>query len=393
MKIAQIVCRFKPYKAGIGNVAYDNALGLAKLGHDVTVFTPCYSKKDKDWQSDNFKIKRIKPWFKFGNAGFIPQLFWQLKDFDIIHLHYPFFGGAEVIWILRKIFKNKKQKLVITYHHDVVGGLLLKSFFRFHSKFIMPRITKCADKVIITSADYARHSNIKKIFKYYPEKFTEIPLGVDLQRFQPQEKDANLLTQYQIYPYSDRVLVFVGALDNAHYFKGIDFLINSFNILDYSGCNENCGYQIKLIIVGDGDLKEKYAKQVQEMGLENKIKFAGRVADNDLVKYYNLADVVVLPSIDKSEAFGIVLVEAMACAKPVVAADLPGVRSVFENGKSGFSFAVKQEGDLANRINSLFMDEKLRQKTGNQARSLCEEKYNLEKLSRKLEQVFLELLK
>ena len=77
MKIAQIVSTFPPYKGGIGNVAYNYSKGLAKLGHDVFVFTPKYGKEELE--DEKFKTEKLSPWFRFGNAAFLPQLFWKLK--------------------------------------------------------------------------------------------------------------------------------------------------------------------------------------------------------------------------------------------------------------------------------------------------------------------------
>ena len=391
MKIAQVVCRFKPYKSGISNLAYNQSLGLAKLSHQVTVFTPLYGEEDKKFTRSEFRIKRLIAWGKIGNGAFLPQLFWQLKGFDIVHLHYPFFGAAEIVWLLKLLF-NKKMKLVITYHMDVIGGIFLKPFFKFHTKFIMPRIIKAADKVIVTSFDYAQNSNIKELVKNNLEKFMEIPPSVDLARFFPLAKDKELLYKYSVHPEFDKIMLFVGALDKAHYFKGIEFLINSFKVLDYS-VRQDSVYKIKLLIVGEGNLKSRYQDQAASVGLQDKIIFAGPVSDLDLPKYYNLADVVVLPSIDRSEAFGITLIEAMACAKPVVAANLPGVRSVVENGLNGFIFEVLQEGDLANQINKLFSDKSLIEKIGQAGRQKVEKFYNAEILIQKLEKLYLEILK
>ena len=391
MRIAQIICRFKPYKGGMGNMAYDYSLVLAKLGHQVTVFTPLYGEEDKKFTRSEFRIKRLIAWGKIGNGAFLPQLFWQLKGFDIVHLHYPFFGGAEIVWLLKLLF-NKKMKLVITYHMDVIGGIFLKPFFKFHAKFIMPRIIKSADKVIVTSIDYAQNSNIKELVKNNPEKFIEIPPSVDLARFFPLAKDKELLYKYSVHPEFDKIMLFVGALDKAHYFKGIEFLINSFKVLDYSVSQDSL-YKIKLLIVGEGNLKNRYLDQVASAGLQDKIIFADPVSDLDLPKYYNLADVIVLPSIDRSEAFGITLIEAMACAKPVVAANLPGVRSVVDNGLNGYIFEVKQEGDLANQINKLFSDKSLIEKMGQAGRQKVEKFYNAEFLIQKLEKLYQAIIK
>ncbi|HDQ23209.1 MAG TPA: glycosyltransferase family 1 protein [Candidatus Uhrbacteria bacterium] len=391
MKIAQVVCRFKPYKGGIGNVAYNHALGLAKSGHKVTVFTPLYTAKDKRYSSADYEIKRLVTWGRIGNGAFLPQLLGQLKGFDIVHLHYPFFGGAEVIW-LAKLLRGKNFKLVLSYHMDVIGGIFMRPFFRFHTKCLMPKIIKSADKVIVDSMDYAQNSNIKEFVKQKPDKFIEIPPGIDLDRFFPSKKDKKLLYQYGINPEFDRVLLFVGALDKAHYFKGIDFLINSFSVLDYSG-DQDSVYRIKLLIVGEGNLKKKYQNEVAEAGLKNKILFADPVSDKELPKYYNLSDVVILPSIDRSEAFGITLTEAMACAKPVVASNLAGVRSVVDDGINGFLFDVKQEGDLANRVNELFKNNELREKMGKSGREKVEKFFNHDFLTKKLAGVYEDLIK
>ncbi len=91
MRIAQIVCQFRPYKGGINETAYYFSRELVKLGHNVTVLTPLYDNKLKsEEEMDGFKIKRIKPFLKYGNAAFIPKLWKELDNFDIIHLHEPF---------------------------------------------------------------------------------------------------------------------------------------------------------------------------------------------------------------------------------------------------------------------------------------------------------------
>jgi len=372
-------------------MAYDYSLGLARLGHEVTVFTPFYNVEDNNFTTSDFKIKRLTALGKIGNGAFLPQLLWQLKKFDIVHLHYPFFGGAEIVRLL-KLLKGKKMKLVITYHMDVIGGIFMKPFFKFHTKFIMPAIISAADKVIVTSLDYAQNSNIKELVQKNPAKFVELPPSVDLERFIPSKKEKELLFKYGIHPEFDRIMLFVGALDKAHYFKGIEFLINSFNVLDYSG-SQGAVYRVKLLIVGEGNLKNKYKDQVAKAGLQEKIIFSDPVSDLDLPKYYNLADVVVLPSIDRSEAFGITLIEAMACAKPVVASNLPGVRSVIDNGIIGYIFEVKQEGDLANWVNKLFADKELREKMGQAGREKVEKLYNQDILILKLEKLYSELIK
>jgi rhamnosyl/mannosyltransferase len=206
-----------------------------------------------------------------------------------------------------------------------------------------------------------------------------IPPGVNLQQFFPQPKDAILAKKFDLKP-QDKVLLFVGALDQAHYFKGIDFLIGSYKNFRLDN--------LKIIIVGEGDLKLEYQKHVLDLGLIDSILFAGSAADQELVKYYNLADAVILPSIDKSEAFGIVLIEAMVCAKPVITANLAGVRSVYEDNVSGLSFEVLDQQDLVQKVRKLFLDDGLRAQMGQAARVRAEEMYAQRKLIEQLENLY-----
>jgi glycosyltransferase involved in cell wall biosynthesis len=390
MKIAQIVCTFPPYPGGIGNVAYYNSLELAHLSHRVVVFTPKHERDPAMVGENIFQIKYLKPLFRYGNAAFLPQLFWQSppfakatedKGFDIIHLHYPFFGGAEIIW-LRKLI-GLKAKLIITYHMDVVGNGWLGWIFRLHNKFILPLIIKAADKVIVTSFNYAEHSDIAGLVRENREKFVEIPCGVSPNNFYPREKDKNLLAKHNLI-IDDKIILFVGNLDRAHYFKGVGYLLRAFALV----ANNTKDKGVKLIIIGQGDLLSEYRILSEKLGIADKVIFAGYISDEDLPQYYNLADLFVLPSIDKSEAFGLVLLEAMASGKPTIASDLVGVRSVVKEGKTGLLAEVKNENDLADKINKLLANDELRRKMGEAGRQLVEEKYTWEEIGKQLDIIY-----
>ncbi|MFA6254791.1 MAG: glycosyltransferase family 4 protein [Patescibacteria group bacterium] len=346
MKIAIVTPTFPPYAGGIGNVAAFNAKELVRLGYQVTIFTPFYQAVEEEFS--DLDIKRVKPLFKYGNAAFVPALGWMLKGYDIIHLHYPFFGGAEVIWFYWRRFKKQKTKIILHYHMDVVGEGIFKLIFKIHNWFVLPRIVKKADKVIFTSLDYGQHSNLAKKIGKNPAKFVELPNGVDTQNFSPQAKDSELLRKHEI-NFNDKVVLFVGGLDKAHYFKGVEYLIEGASRLR----QEN--YEWKLVIVGEGELKQTYVDLVHQLKIHLRTVFTGYVPNEDLPKYYNLADVVVLPSVDKSEAFGLALIEGMSCAKPVVASNLVGVRSVITEKMDGLLAEPKNPDDLAAKIN-YFLD-------------------------------------
>ncbi len=368
MKIAIVSPVFPPYRGGIGTAAYTEARELARRGHEVTVFVPRRPEEKKEEKENNFRLFRLRPFFRYGNAAFLPQLWWKLKSFDAVHLHYPFFGGAEVV--------KGKFKLIITYHHDVVGSGWLGKLFRWHTKNWMPKILGRADKIIVSSLDYAKNSNVKDILEKNSEKFVEIPFGVDAEKFSPAEPRAELIKKFNLT--AGRTILFVGGLDRAHYFKGLEVLIKAKAMVPAA----------KILVVGDGDLRAHYEKMAEELNLKDQIIFAGVVGGEDLPNYYNLADVVVLPSLDGSEAFGIVLIEAASCAKPIIASNLPGVRSVIEYGVSGFTFSPGNAKELAEKINYFLDNPEAAKDFGRHGREIVLEKYDLKKVGEELKKYF-----
>jgi len=380
MKIAQIVSTFLPYRAGIGMAAYYYSTELVRLGHQVTVLTPQYERGRNQEALEGFILKRLRPWIKYGNAAFVPQIYFELKKYDIIHLHYPFYGAAEAV-LLFKLF-NPKKKLIITYHMDTYGKGWLKWFFKMYNSVIMPLILKKADKIIVTTMDYAQNSIISQLLKKYPEKFIEMPLGVDINVYKPKEKNIELLNKYHFLP-SSRIVIFVGALDKAHYFKGIENLIVAFKrVLEESEYKD-----MNLIIVGGGNLIDEYKKLALDAETYNHIIFTDKIKEKELVDYLNLTDMLILPSTDSSEAFGIVLLEAMACGKAVLASDLPGVRTLIKEGVNGYLLIPKNIVDIEEKLTKMMINTDLLKKYGANGRKLVEEKYSWKKIGQQLNEL------
>ena len=255
------------------------------------------------------------------------------------------------------------------------------------SRLIQKSLFKRADKIISASLDYVAHSSVQKYFKKWPQKFVEIPFGVHLETFHVYPHDINELEAlrrgYSIGE-KEKVIMFLGALDSAHRFKGVEVLLQAISGENVKGPMLN----IKILICGDGDLRMEYERRAKELGIEKNVIFAGRVPDDELVMHYNLADVFVLPSIDRSEAFGIVLLEAMACGVPVMASDLPGVRSVFANGIQGYTIAPGSARNLRVKLEEFLKYPARRLKMGRAARELVEERYDWEKVCKRLLKIF-----
>jgi glycosyltransferase involved in cell wall biosynthesis len=389
MKIAQIVCTFRPHKAGIGEVAYYYADGLAQLGHEVHVFTPASKYvMNKPIVEKQFHVHYMPSHLERGHAAIMKGLTEQLKDFDVIHLHYPFFGAAIPVWLnimwQRFRFRRGKQRqvprFIITYHMDVRLPGMLKNPVALYQRMIMPLILRSADKVIVSSIDYIRCSAAGSFYKKNIRKFLELPFAAD-EMFQPKEHiSANLVKKYQLKT-DLPALLFVGGLDAAHYFKGLHVLLEATELIERD---------FQVLVVGKGELREEYEKKAQELGIQNRIQFLGFVPDEELVSLYQFAQACVLPSTTKNEAFGIVLLQAMACGRPIIASNLPGVRTVVHDKYNGFAVPPKNPYLLAEKIEKILFNEKLQREFGQNGLKLIQKKYNWKTIIANLEKLYRE---
>jgi len=376
MKIAQVVCAFPPYAGGIGNSAHKIG-SMLEDKHEVINFTP----------------QTIRPFIKRGHGAVLFQLLWRLKKFDYIYLHYPFFGTAEIIWLF-KIF-HKKPKLIIHYHMDVVNKSLINKILSLPSLIIRHSLLKKAELIISASLDYIKHSQIKNFYLAHPEKFQEIPFGLDLEKFKPKainlpsENKILAKAKYLVRKVNDLFikrnrldLIFIGGLDSAHYFKGVDVLLKSLAFLKSEK-------KWRLKIAGEGNLLPEYEALTKRLGLEKKVDFVGKLTEADLIKLLQNSDLLILPSINSNEAFGIVLIEAMACGLPVIASNLPGVRSVFSE-KEGLLVEPENMEDLSTKIDFILENENKRKEMAQAARKKAEDKYDQTKIKKMYENLFSE---
>jgi glycosyltransferase involved in cell wall biosynthesis len=375
MRIAQVTATFPPYMAGTGNVCYHISLELAKLGHDVTVYTSRFPDVEYDYP-DTINVMRFRPVLKIESAPFILQLL-KLKGFDVIHLHYPYYFGGEMVYIASKLLK---QKYVLTYHNDVIGtGIgsnILRLIFELHKISLFKLVLTNANKIIVPSIDFARNSNLA-ILKEFDHSIIEIPNGVDTNRFYPEVDCKEIKNKYGLW--GKQVILFVRALDKAHYHCGLEYLLNSIIQLD----NKNA----VLLVVGDGDLRDHYLTQSAKLGISDKVIFAGNIPNEHLPKYYAASDIFVLPSTE-TENFPLVLLEALSCARPAITSNLPGVRKLIRNNIDGLLVKPKDVDDLALKIQYLLDNEDVRTKLGASGREKVIKSCSWGMIAKRLEKMY-----
>ncbi len=384
MKIAHLVCAYPPYPGGIGQSAARFAALLSKH-HDITTFT---LKPQGSPLNTDEGIIYLNPKIRAGHGGLTFSLWRHLKNYEAIFLHYPFFGADLIVWLFLKFHPQKK--LFIHYHMDTTELSSLFKIIAWPSRLIKKSLFQRAEKVSAASLDYLSHSQIGPFVSLWPEKFLAIPFGLDTDLYRPKlpaetpglKAKTKKIVDFVTHNFIKRGrvnLLFVGGLDSAHYFKGVDILLQALAQLRFK--------HWRLTIVGDGDLRKSYEAQAQALGLEKNINFVGRLSETDLIRTYQNSDLFILPSINSHEAFGLVLTEAMACGVPVIASNLPGVRTVFRNEVDGLLSTPRDIDDLAEKIALLVGDEPKRKAYGRQARAYAVSQYSLNTTERLLQEL------
>lgn len=375
-KVALVVCAWPPQGGGIGNNASYHLQNLIARGYQAKAFTPSYKNIKNSGEAAVSYLPVILP---IGKAGFLLSLFWKLKEFDLIHLYYPFFG-TDLIILLFKIF-HPRIKLILHYQMDAVGQGLQKLMFKLHLKLFLGPLVSASDKIIVLSWDNAHNSYLKPYLIKYKNKFVAIANGIETALFRPQPKKMELLRKYNL-SISHQVIIFVGGLDSQHFFKGVDILLKSFS--EVAAKNQ----EARLMIIGEGNKKRNYQELTDKLEVQEKVIFTGWLANEQLADYYNLGTLFVLPSTQRTESFGIVIAEAQACGLPAIVSNWPGSRQTIAEGQTGLLVEPKNSRDLTQKINLLLNDENLRRSMKEAAIKRATEKYAWSEVIKKIDQLY-----
>ncbi len=319
MRIAHLTATFPPYPGGAGNTAARFAAEQASRGHEVEVFTAPAPGAIPD--PGGAVVHRIAPVFAIGNAPLIPRLR-KVEGFDVVHLHYPFIFGSELTLLGRLGRRRRSQALLVHYKNRLVGSGPRGALFEAYEHSVAPALIRAADRVCVLSADHANSvSYLRRTGERRPEKLIEMPNGVDAELFSPGP-DASGLRERLGIPAAAVVAAFVATLDLAHHFKRLDVAIDGLAALGDP--------DVHLLVAGGGELVEGFRARARERGVGERVHFLGAVPHAELPNVLRASDLFLLTT-EPPESFGIVLIEAMACALPAIATDYPGVRAVVDS--------------------------------------------------------------
>lgn len=328
MKILQIG-KFYPIRGGVEKVMYDLMLGLS--AQQVHCDMLCASTEDypaSTIQLNPFATLMVMPTkVKLAATMLAPDMIGKLrsiaKDYDIIHIHHP-----DPMATLALFLSGYKGKVMLHWHSDILKQKMLLKAYKPLQNWLLKR----ADLIVGTTPVYVAQSPFLKNFQH---KIDYIPIGIPAMTY--DQASAEKIQE----SYNHRKIIF--SLGRLVEYKGFRYLIDAARHLDDS---------YVVLIGGKGPLKEELEQQIAEYQLQDKVKLLGFIADEDIPSYYGASTLFCLSSIIKTEAFGIVQLEAMSCGKPIVSTDIPesGVSWVNKKDESGLIVPIEDGLAIANAI-------------------------------------------
>ena len=265
------------------------------------------------------------------------------EKFDILHFHN--LGFPSTLQILASPPVSHTLN-ILTFHANIEGSKFLKRFPSF--LYLLNKIVQWKIDGLIGVAPLTLRT-----FKNYKGPKIVIPNGVDLEKFNPRVP--------KLKKFSDRKIniLFVGRIEER---KGLIYLLKAFKILTQKLGGGWVASNLRLIIVGEGELKKECQNYVKENNLKE-VYFEGAKTGQELVSYYNSCDIFCAPSIF-GESFGLILLEAMACKKPVVAFANQGYLEFLKEKKGRILAKNRDFRDLSKKIKILIKNPKLRKEMG-----------------------------
>ncbi len=329
MKVLQLG-KFYPVGGGVEKVMVSLTEGLSARGLDCDML--CASadgtREEQVVRLNGHGRIFVMPTFRkvLGTMLAPKMVGWLWKhrgDYDIIHIHHP-----DPMAGLALFLSGFKGRVILHWHSDIIS----QRFFLFFYRPLQNWLIRRAERIVGTTPVYVKQSPHLARAR---EKCTSVPIGIDPLLPDPQQVE---LIRGR---FPDRKLVLsIGRLVP---YKGFHHLVDAIALLPE---------EYHLVIGGTGPLREQLERQIREKGLQERVSLIGYIPDSDIPGWFGACDCFVLTSLMKTEAFGIVQIEAMSCHKPVVATRIPqsGVSWVNAHGKSGLNVTPGKPDEYAAAI-------------------------------------------
>ena len=343
MKIAMVSPYDFTWPGGVTAHVTQLARELGRFGHEVQVLAPHSPARQNENDEPFVALGRSVPLPSGGSTARVSLSWWlypkvrallKREAFDIVHLHEPM---APILPLCVLEFSDAVNigTFHASYKHDHMYRITQPIIKRWHQRL---------DGGIAVSPAALRYVN-----NTFPGEYKIIPNGIDLDHFSTKA------APWPEYQDGKTNILFLGRLEKR---KGLRYLLEAYSRLKWEHPN------IRLIVVGPGSPDKESHSVLGGRGLQD-VVFTGAVPYGDLPRYYASADIYCSPATG-GESFGIVLLEAMAAGKPVVASNIEGYAGILTHGQEGLLFPRKNTESLADALGSLIRDPELRSKLGAQ---------------------------
>jgi len=360
MRVLQLSKFYAPDHGGIESVARNLSAGFMRHGCDVEVL--CAHKRwhhSDERDASGVRITRaasLGMWLSTSMAPSLPWLLWcRRRGADIVHVHMPDPLAALAVWMARP-----RAKLVLHWHSDVVRQRVARHLYRPLERWLLRR----ADAVIATSHAYADSSPALGAFR---DKVVVIPIGTP----QPEPPETDRIDQLRR-RYGDRRIVF--ALGRMTYYKGWDVLIDAAQRLPPD---------VLVVIGGGGPDLPRYRALAERAGAADRVRFVGPLSVPSVEAHFAIASAFCMSSTLRAEAFGVVVLEAMARGLAVAATDIPGsgLSRQHQHGVTGLQVPPHDARALADALCCLLDDRPLRARCGAAGRARWAELFTAEAMA------------
>jgi len=338
MKILQFGKFYYPTSGGMERALLEITEGLNNHGIKCDVLCSNTNRDNEVTKFDKYIVYRTASYGIINSTSITPNLIFKLwkihEEYDIIDVHHP-----DPMAFLALFLVRPKAKIVIHWQSDIIRQQLTAKLFLPLQNWVLRR----SEKIILASEAYGRHS---KSLKEYLDKMVVVPIGIDDKNLKIDiDKRDKIKSRY-----GDKKIIF--ALGRLVTYKGFDYLIESAKYLSD---------EYMILIGGKGPEEENLKNIIKQHGLEDRVEMLGFITEEDKYAYFEMATIFSLPSITKAEAFGVVLIEAMAYGKPIVLSSIEGsgMNWVNQDGVTGFQVEPKDAKALAKAIKKITLNEEL----------------------------------
>ncbi|MGH8687206.1 MAG: glycosyltransferase [Burkholderiales bacterium] len=370
MKILQHVKGYRTTLGGIERVVEELVPELARYP-DLEVDVLCQGPERRQYPlSSRGTVYEERPTLAVSAAALSwgDYRTWRAiaSRYDVIHVHAPWPQSS-----LNLLLSSFDGAVVLHWHSDIVRQRLLYRAYQWLERRLLER----ADAIIATSPKLLDESAALEGFR---GKARAVPIGI------AESKEAISVDEIAAAraKYGARPLVF--TLGRLVPYKGFEYLVRAAASL---------APEARVLIGGEGPLRGELERLIHDRGVNDRVSLLGRLTDREVELHMRACDVFCLPSVQKSEAFGIVQIEAMRAGRPVVSTRIAGsgIDWVNEDGVSGFTVEARQPEALSSALNRLLQDLELARKMGAQARRRYEETFTAQRMAEQVRAAYLSL--